>query len=91
MKVLDYLRIIFRYANPPVFIITIKNSIAILSKGKAPDKLVSEFSSIAQNQNILKGTIYGVKDNNIIVLEFSSSIPDSDRQRFRNILNCYKL
>ncbi len=89
MKILDYLRIIFRYSSRPVFTITIKNGITTLSHGKAPDKLVSEFSSIAQSQNISKGTIYGIKDDNRIILEFSSSISDGDRQRFRNILNFY--
>jgi hypothetical protein len=87
MKVLDYLRIIFRYSSRPDFIITIKNGIVAVSSGKVSEKLVSEFSSIAKNENISSGTIYGVKDNNRIVLEFSSSISDGDRQRFRNALN----
>ena len=91
MKLLDFIKIIFRYASLPVFTIVIKNGISTLSQGNAPDKLVSEFSSISQNQNISKGIIYGIKDDNRIILDFSSSISDGDRQRFRNILNCYKL
>jgi hypothetical protein len=89
MKVLDYLRIIFRYASLPVFTISIKNGITTLSQGKAPDKLVSEFSTIARNQNISRGIIYGVRDDKRITLDFSSSISDGDRQRFRNVLNLY--
>jgi len=85
----NYLRIIFRYSNPPIFTITIKKGISTLLQGKASEKIISEFSSITKNQNISKGIIYGIKDSNRIILEFSSSISDGDRQRFRNILNFY--
>ncbi|MGD0572499.1 MAG: DUF3634 family protein [Sedimentisphaerales bacterium] len=91
MKVLDYLRIIFRYSSLPVFTITVKNGQAFLSQGKIPEKFITEFSSIAQNQNIPKGVIYGVRDNQRIILDFSSSISDADRQRFRNVLNLYHI
>jgi hypothetical protein len=88
--VLDFLHKIFRFVCFPVFIIAIKNGIASLSRGKAPSKLVSEFSSIAQEQNILRGTIYGVRSSKGVTLDFSPSISDKDRQRFRNIWNLYR-
>jgi hypothetical protein len=89
--VLDFLRKIFRFVCPPVFTITIKNGIATLSQGKATNKLVSEFFLIAQKQGILSGALYGVRSSKGITLEFSASISDSDRQRFRNVWNLYRL
>jgi hypothetical protein len=88
--ILDFLHKVFRYGYVPVFTITIKKGIAVLSQGKAPNKLVTEFSLIAQKQNILFGTIYGVRSNKGISLDFSPSILDCDRQRFRNVWNLYR-
>jgi len=88
--VLDFLHKIFRVVCFPVFTITIKNGIATLSQGEATNKLVTEFSSIAQEQNILRGAIYGVRSSKGIALDFSLSISDSDRQRFRNVWNLYR-
>jgi hypothetical protein len=88
--VLDFLHKIFRFICPPVFTITIKNGIATLSQGKASNKLVTEFSSITQEQNISHGVIYGVRSSKGITLDFSPSISDSERQRFRNVWNLYR-
>lgn len=89
--ILGFLHKLFRFVFPPVFTITIKNDIATLSQGKANNKLVTEFSLIAQKQNILLGAIYGVKSSKGITLDFSPSISDSDRQRFRNVWNLYRV
>jgi hypothetical protein len=88
--VLDFLNKVFRFICPPVFTITIENGIATLSQGEATNKLVTEFSSIAQEQGILPGSIYGVRSSKGITLDFSPSISDSDRQRFRNVWNLYR-
>ena len=87
--ILGFLHKIFRFVFPPVFTITIKNGTATLSQGKANNKLVTEFSSIAQEQNILHGTIYGVRSSKGVTLDFSHSIANSERQRFRNVRNLY--
>jgi len=39
---------------------------------------------VAQQQNISQGTIVGVRRDVQITLEFSSDIPQSEHQRFRN-------
>jgi hypothetical protein len=88
--ILDFLHKILRFVCLPVFTITIKSGIATLSQGKASNKLVSEFSSIAQKQGILHGAIYGVRSSKGIKLDFSPPISDGDRQRFRNVWSLYR-
>jgi hypothetical protein len=87
---LNFLKKILRFVYRPVFIIDIKNGEASLLSGKVSNKLVIEFSSIAKHQDILRGTIYGLKSSKGIKLDFSPSIDDKDRQRFRNVWNVYR-
>lgn len=81
---------IFRMIIPPEFTITIRDGVAKATQGRVPVKVLSEFSQLAEQQRISRGTIYGVREGNRVSLKFSSRIAESDRQRFRNTWNVNK-
>lgn len=82
---LDILKRIFRILIPPVFTITINNGIAQSTQGKVTNKVLGEFSEIPRQQGISGGTIYGVRKNAGISLDFSGNISKAVQQRFRNV------
>jgi len=82
--VFDILNKLFRAVFPPEFTVTIRNGIAESTQGKITHKALSDFTEVAQQQNISQGTIVGVRRDVQITLEFSSDIPQSEHQRFRN-------
>ena len=83
----DFLRRLFK---PVVFEISIKDDKAELTSGKATRAFVKECAEICQLENLHNIRISGVKSDYGIRLEFSANIPESCRQKLRNIWEIYK-
>lgn len=79
-----------RLLVPPVFVIEVRDGSAIVRSGEPPAGLVAEFSSTAQDLGLVRGTIYAVRASHGLSLDFSSDIPDTLHQRFRNVFGVYR-
>ncbi|MCZ6691570.1 MAG: DUF3634 family protein [Planctomycetota bacterium] len=82
---LELLTRIIRVLFPPAFTITLEEGVARSTQGKVTGRAVSGFTDVAKQQGIAKGRIYGVRRGKTVLLRFSSNIPSSARQRFRNV------
>lgn len=67
-----------------IFAIKIRTGAVKVCKGKPPKKYIAECKQIIRKK-VVRGYIYGVREAGEIRLEFTSSIPDSMAQRFRNV------
>jgi hypothetical protein len=76
--------------NPPIFVIELRDGPAVVRSGEPPAGLVAEFSSTARDLELVRGTIYVVRVSQGLTLDFSSEIPDSLHQRFRNVFGVYR-
>lgn len=68
-----------------VFVIKINYLTVKIIKGSPPVRFVAECEEIAKIRKIIKGKIFGIRENGGIKLNFSRSITDSERQIFRNV------
>ena len=67
-----------------VFAIKIRTGAVRVRKGKPPKRFIADCKQIIR-KIIVRGYIYGVREADELRLEFTSSIPDSMAQRFRNV------
>ena len=67
-----------------LFVIRVSPGRVVRVKGKPPGRFIEECRQIIRRKRIY-GTISGVMDNGEIRLEFSRSIDEDFRQRFRNV------
>ena len=67
-----------------LFILKISPGRVVVKKGSPPNAFVKECKLIIRHQ-IVRGYIYGVKNDNGVSLRFSSSIKPDQAQRFRNV------
>lgn len=79
-----------RLLIPPIFVIELRNGSASVRSGEPPAGLVAEFSSTASDAGLRQGTIYVVRASHGPTLDFSSDIPDTLHQRFRNVFGVYR-
>ena len=79
-----------RTLNKPDFEIRIVSGKAELVSGKIRHVFVKECNELCSLRGIRKGNIYGVKQNDVIRLEFSPSFPKEFQQTVRNLWSIYK-
>ena len=82
----DFLTSVF---NNVAFIVWVKDSNVICTKGVAGRNLLNAFEDIVVKNDIKNGRIVGVQMLNNVKLKFSDEIPESLHQRFRNCLTFY--
>jgi hypothetical protein len=75
---------------PPVFVIDLRDGRASARSGEPPAGLIAEFSSTAHDLGLARGTVYVVRASHGLTLDFSSDIPESVHQRFRNVFGVYR-
>jgi hypothetical protein len=80
----DIFRVFLRKLFPPLFTIRVEEERASLEQGRVTDAFVDDCTDIAVRSGIRSGWIWGHRTGNGLRLEFSSGIPERDRQRFRN-------
>ena len=73
-----------RLVNPPLFVVALNKGTARAKKGNLSQAFLNDCSSIARDQALSEGEIYGVRRRQGIGLEFSRHIPSFCHQRFRN-------
>lgn len=76
---------LWRLINDPFFVIQIKNGEVKLRKGKLTTAFLSNCYDLCRDLDLRKGYICGLSTPDGIRLSFSSHIPETMRQRFRNI------
>jgi hypothetical protein len=81
---------LWRLVVRPAFVIEILDGTARLRRGEAPAGLVAEFGDVARDFAIQGGTIYGVRARHGLTLDFSTDVPPSAHQRFRNVLSVHR-
>ncbi len=75
---------------PPAFVIKLVEGRAKLVRSEElPHRMLADFSELAANHQLSQGTIYGVRSQGSLVLEFSPDIPCALHQRFRNVAHIY--
>ena len=79
-----------RLLIPPVFVIELRGGSATVRSGEPPAGLVAEFSATARDAGLERGTIYGVRASHGLSLDFSTDVPESLHQRFRNVFGVYR-
>jgi hypothetical protein len=72
------------------FLIEIADGEARLRKGKISHRLVEELSSIVSENGIARGEIRGISQVGRSSIRFSREIPESFRQRFRNLFYYFR-
>lgn len=87
----DLFRILIRKLFPPLFTIRIIGGEAFVENGKLTSSFVQNCSEIARREGISSGWIWGFNSPGGARLEFSASINESDRQRFRNVAGVHWL
>ncbi len=85
----DLLKILLRRISPPFFTIRIRDGEAMLQNGKMTPAFLHDCGLIAKRSGIRSGWIWGIREGASIKLDFSGTIEDGDRQRFRNILGVH--
>ncbi len=83
----DFLKRLF---NQPVFEVRFKAGEGKLFKGKVTRAFIQECLEVCKMEGLDSISIYGVNSDNGIRLEFSSNIPKSSCQKFRNIWELYR-
>ena len=76
---------LWRLINDPFFVIKIKHGEIKLKKGKLTIAFLSECYDLCRDLKLKEGYIYGLSTQDGIRLYFSSHIPKTMQQRFRNI------
>lgn len=75
---------------PAIFVIDIDGDRLQVRNGEAPGGLIREFTEVAGDLEIRRGTIRGIRARHGITLSFSHEIPTEAHQRFRNILALHR-
>jgi Protein of unknown function (DUF3634) len=79
-----------RAVIPPIFVIELRSGSAVVRSGEPPGGLVSGLSDTARDLGLASGTIYAVRGAHGPTLEFSSGIPETAHQRFRNVFGVHR-
>lgn len=75
---------------PAIFVIDIDGDRLQVRNGVVPGGLIREFTDVAGDLEIRRGTIRGIQASHGITLSFSREIPAEAHQRFRNILALHR-
>jgi len=87
----EWIRVLLRRIFPPLFTIRIAEGGIAFSRGKVPKAFLEDCSRISEKSTISSGWIWGHREGEGIVLEFSGGISPGDRQRFRNTAGIHRL
>jgi hypothetical protein len=68
-----------------VFVIRIRDKVPFVAKGKVSQAFVIEFKDVLQRHGVGRGSIYGVRRGQTVLLSFSAGIPQGARQALRNV------
>ena len=79
-----FLKLRAKFSLAPIAIL-IMNGKAIRVKGRLSQKLLGEFTQIAQSKNVQEGLITVVSEGGTPSLRFKGSFDSSAKQRFRNV------
>ena len=74
----------------PLFVVDIRDGSVVVRSGEPPAGLVAEFAATAHDLGLANGTIYAVRAAQGLTLDFSTNIPESQHQRFRNVFGVYR-
>jgi hypothetical protein len=69
---------------PTVFTVDIRHGLARTRRGTVTDAFLSVVTDICREFDVTTADIRGVARGSRIALQFSASVPESARQRFRN-------
>jgi hypothetical protein len=63
-----------------VFVIRIRDKVPFVAKGKVSQAFVIELKDVLQRHGVGRGSIYGVRRGQAVLLSFSAGIPQRARQ-----------
>jgi hypothetical protein len=72
-------------ARQRVFVIRVRDRVPSVAKGKVSQAFVIELKDVLQRHGIGRGSIYGVRRGQAVLLSFSAGIPERARQALRNV------
>lgn len=79
-----------RLFNPPVFEVKLKAGAGHRARGKVSGAFIQECIDICEREGLDSISVFGVRSEHGIRLEFSTNVPKSTAQKFRNVWELYR-